>query len=693
MNDLPTPVLLALVITALPLLAFVIQVFFGRFLPRQGDFVPTLAMGAALFLAVVLLIDVIGAGTGMAAIEREWTWVRIGAGGADLELKFGVLVDNLTVIMLLVVTLVSFLVHLYSTGYMHGEARYNRFFAYLALFSFSMLGLCITNSLFFLFIFWELVGVNSYFLIGFYFEKDSAANASKKAFLTTRVGDLGFFVALMMILAVVGSFGFKEIFSSVQEGKWAPGLLVAAAILLFFGPVGKSAQFPLHVWLPDAMEGPTPVSALIHAATMVAAGVYLVARMFPFFAGPGYFEGDFWSSDALTVVAFTGAFTSLFAATIALAQNDIKKVLAYSTISQLGYMMLGIGVGSPEAGMFHLFTHAFFKACLFLGAGSVIHAVHSNEMTDMGGLRKKMPATFWTFLVSTAALAGVPFLSGFYSKEAILTQALAFGIHEGGFASYLPFALGILTAGLTPFYMFRVVFKTFFGEPKDHHRHEHAHESPWTMTVPLWILGGLALVSGGLMGVSDKWFTSRNSTEIVFDRYLGVERAAGEAATHFEHAHHAAHYPTMALSILMAAAGIFLSWLVFNGPLSKKDLVGSRGVLASYRNVLVNLYYVDVFYSKVIVGFVMALRLLLAFFDKWVIDGLVNLSGFLTKLVSAISGLVDYNGVDGAVRATGAGVLRAGKGLREIQTGRLHDYLFASVILIGVLFAGFAYFL
>lgn len=693
MSDLPTPILLALAITALPLAAFVIQIFFGRFLPRQGDFVPTLAMGAALVLALVLMKDVLFSATGMAHVEAEWTWIKVGVGGADLELKFGVLVDNLTVIMLFVVTLVSFLVHLYSTGYMHGEKRYNRFFAYLALFSFSMLGLCITNSLFFLFIFWELVGLNSYFLIGFYFEKDSAANACKKAFLTTRIGDLGFFIALMMILTVAGSFGFSEIFESVQQGKWAPGLLVAAAILLFFGPVGKSAQFPLHVWLPDAMEGPTPVSALIHAATMVAAGVYLVARMFPFFAGPGYFEGDFFHSEPLFVVAIVGAFTSIFAATIALAQTDIKKVLAYSTISQLGYMMLGIGVGSPEAGMFHLFTHAFFKACLFLGAGSVIHAVHSNEMKDMGGLRKKMPITFATFLISCAAIAGVPFLSGFYSKEAVLTQALAFGIDKGGFLNYLPFVLGILTAGLTPFYMFRVVFKTFCGEPKDHHKYDHAHESPMSMALPLMVLAGLAVISGGVMGWNAGWFEQRVATEVVFDRYLGIEKTLGSAAEHFEHAHHAAHWPTMGMSILMAAGGIFFSWLVFNGPLKDRDLVGQRGFLASYRRVLENLYYVDAFYNRFVIGSVMAFRLVLAFFDKWVVDGLVNLAAWITKVVAAIAGLVDYNGVDGAVRATGSGVLRAGQNLREMQTGRLHDYLFASVILIAVMFAGVALFL
>ncbi|MDF1667349.1 MAG: NADH-quinone oxidoreductase subunit L, partial [Planctomycetota bacterium] len=356
---------------------------------------------------------------------------------ARLDFAFNIFIDNLTAIMLVVVTTVSFLVHLYSTGYMvhhgHHAPRYHRFFAFLGLFSFSMLGLILTDSIFFLFVFWELVGLCSYFLIGFEFERQAACRASIKAFITTKVGDCGFFIALMIIGAVVGKFTFGEIFLSVQSGAWAPWLLTLTAILLFIGPVGKSAQFPLHVWLPDAMEGPTPVSALIHAATMVVAGVYLVARMFPFFAGMPFFEtGDVFGSTPLAVVAYVGGFTSLFAATIALVQDDIKKVLAYSTVSQLGYMILAMGVGSISAGTMHLWTHAFFKACLFLGAGSVIHAVATNDMKLMGGLRKKMPVTFYTFLISTMAIAGVPLLSGFFSKEAILTQALMFGDQRGG---------------------------------------------------------------------------------------------------------------------------------------------------------------------------------------------------------------------------------------------------------------------
>ncbi|MCA9321519.1 MAG: NADH-quinone oxidoreductase subunit L, partial [Planctomycetes bacterium] len=430
-----TPILLALLITALPLGAFVIQVFFGRFLPRQGDWLPTSAVATGLAMSVYLLItEVFGSTHGITdPYFWEMNWLTLGQ-TTPFVLNFEVMVDNLTIVMLNVVTLVSFLVHLFSTGYMHGEERYNRFFAYLALFTFSMLGLIITSNLLFLFIFWELVGLCSYLLIGFYFQKDSAAAACKKAFLTNRVGDTGFFVGIMMIFVVVGSFSFPDIYDSVRQGLWQPWLLAVAGVLMFTGAVSKSAQFPLHVWLPDAMEGPTPVSALIHAATMVAAGVYMICRMFPFLAGwdagageAAMLTGNYFESDALFVVAIVGGITAIFAATIAVAQFDIKKVLAYSTVSQLGYMVVGVGVGSMSAAMFHLMTHAMFKACLFLGSGSIIHAMHhEQDMRKMGGLRKKLPITYITFLVATLALCGVPFFSGMISKEAVLTQAYAY---------------------------------------------------------------------------------------------------------------------------------------------------------------------------------------------------------------------------------------------------------------------------
>ena len=359
---------------------------------------------------------------------------------------------------------------------MKGDAYYHRFFFWLSFFGVAMLILTLADNLMMLFIGWELVGLCSYKLIGFWSQDLANAEAAKKAFMTTRVGDVFMLIGLLIIYAKIGSFGFKEVFAGVQAGQLGGGLLTVAGIGLFMGAVGKSAQFPLQVWLPDAMAGPTPVSALIHAATMVAAGVYLAARMFPIF-----------TPDALQFIAWTGGITAVMAALVAFTQTDIKKVLAYSTISQLGYMMLGVGVGAPWAGMYHLTTHAFFKACLFLGSGSVIHAMHhAQDLKDMGGLRKKMPITFWTFIVATLALAGIPLMSGFYSKDAILFTALRNG-------QYLLFALGFFGAFLTAFYMTRMVWLCFFGEPRNKEKYDHAHESPLVMTVPLVILAFLSL--------------------------------------------------------------------------------------------------------------------------------------------------------------------------------------------------------
>ena len=405
-------------------------------------------------------------------------WITV---GDRALLNTGILIDNVTAVMLLVVTIVSTLVHLFSIGYMHGDPKYNRFFAYLSIFSFSMLGLVLAESFLFIYIFWELVGLSSYLLIGFWFEKKSASDAGKKAFIVNRVGDFGFLIGILIIYATCGVLGYDQVFLAIGEGKLSGTLLTLAGIGVFCGAIGKSAQFPLHVWLPDAMEGPTPVSALIHAATMVAAGVYLVGRVYPMF-----------TPDAFLFIACFGLITLFLTATIALAQNDIKKVLAYSTCSQLGYMIMGLGVGGYTAGLAHLTTHAAFKACLFLGSGSVIHAVHSQDIQEMGGLRKKMPITFVTFLIATLAIAGVPGFSGFYSKDMILGAALEFGMKSGNPLHMIFFIGALFTAGLTAFYMFRLVILTFFGAPKDHHKFDHAHESPPSMWVPLVVLAGLS---------------------------------------------------------------------------------------------------------------------------------------------------------------------------------------------------------
>ncbi|MBU1949425.1 MAG: NADH-quinone oxidoreductase subunit L, partial [Candidatus Eisenbacteria bacterium] len=331
---------------------------------------------------------------------HSWGWIHLN----DLQVAMGFLVDNLTIVMLMVVTVVSTLVHLYSIGYMHGDERYGRYFGYLGLFTFSMLGIVLCDNLIALYVFWELVGLSSYLLIGFWYEKDSASDAGKKAFLTTRIGDVFMFIGIMIIYSSLGTFNFHEIFNAVAHGAISGTRLTVAGMFLFGGAVGKSAQFPLHVWLPDAMEGPTPVSALIHAATMVAAGVYMVGRLFPML-----------TPDALLLVAYIGLVTAMLGATVAIVQTDIKKALAYSTISQLGYMIAALGVGGMVAGLFHLMTHAYFKSLLFLGSGSVIHALHTQEMPEMGGLRKKMPITFWTFLIATIAISGIPPFSGFFS--------------------------------------------------------------------------------------------------------------------------------------------------------------------------------------------------------------------------------------------------------------------------------------
>ena len=395
----------SLLILFLPLVAFIINIIFGKRLPRQGDWVSVGAILITLILSLSLLMNMLMNWDSDFSHEAVIPWIDLGA----FKITLGFWVDNITVVMLVVVSLISSMTHIFSLEYMKGDIRYNRYYAYLGLFTFSMNGIVLANNVMSLYIFWELVGVSSYLLIGHWFEKHSAADASKKAFLTNRVGDIGFFIGIMIMFTAIGSFNFQDLFKGVSEGLVTGSLLTFAGLGLFMGAVGKSSQFPLHIWLPDAMEGPTPVSALMHAATMVAAGVYLTVRLFPLF-----------SPEALTIIAYVGGFTALFAATIAITQNDIKKVLAYSTVSQLGYMILAVGVGNYVAAFFHLLTHAMFKACLFYGSGSVIHSMHHSlhelknhdtdpqDMRNMGGFKSKMPITHWTMLIATLAISGVP---------------------------------------------------------------------------------------------------------------------------------------------------------------------------------------------------------------------------------------------------------------------------------------------
>ena len=476
-----------LLIPFLPLAAFLINILFGRnFIKDKAHWVSTLAVGGSWVVAVMTLIDVLG---GKTLNVDLYTWIASGT----FKVSVGFLIDQLTAVMLIVVTTCSMLIHIYSIGYMHGDSGYYRFFAYLSLFTFSMLMLVMANNFMQLYFGWEGVGLCSYFLIGYYFNKKSASDAGKKAFIVNRFGDFGFGLGIILIFLTFGSVYYVPVFGqaasfatkSINFLGYDVHLMSLIALLLFCGAVGKSAQMPLHVWLPDAMEGPTPVSALIHAATMVTAGVFLVARCSPIFN---------LAPTVLVIVALTGAITSLFAATIGLVQNDIKRIIAYSTISQLGYMFLACGVGAYSAGVFHLYTHAFFKALLFLCAGSVMHAMAGElDLQKMGGLKKYMPVTYWTMLLASLSISGIPGFAGFFSKDEILWLAYSGPSPVGKFV----WAIGTLVAFLTAFYSFRLIFLTFHGKFRGTHEQEHhLHESPKSMTVPLMLLCVGAVASG-----------------------------------------------------------------------------------------------------------------------------------------------------------------------------------------------------
>jgi NADH-quinone oxidoreductase subunit L len=621
---------LALAVLLLPLAGFVILVFFGKRLPRGGDWLGTLFLFISLALSMVVLFNIL-------RTEEQATlsfrWVDFGNLPVigELHIDLGLTVDHLAAIMLVVVCIVSSLVHLFSIGYMHGDVRYSRYFSYLGLFTFSMLMIVLTNNFFTMYVGWELVGLSSYLLIGHWYEKKSASDAAKKAFIVNRIGDIGMFTGILILYRTFHTFGFTEIFAGIQSGHLpfgSEGWLTAAGILIFCGAIGKSAQFPLHVWLPDAMEGPTPVSALIHAATMVAAGVYLVARTFPMM-----------TSGALMVIAYIGAITAFISATIAIAQNDIKKVLAYSTISQLGYMVMGLGVGAYTAGFFHLATHAMFKAGLFLGSGSVIHAMHNalhhagdhhtdpQDIRNMGGLKRKMPVTFATFLAFTLAICGIPLTSGFLSKDEILAGTLAFGSLTG---HYLIPGVGFLVAGLTAFYMFRILILTFLGDHAESRRIESVHESPATMTIPLIIFAVLSFFmfySFNPFGASDGWFFR------AVERPQSVVPATMQAATieNFEEALHQSHIPAMALSLSVAAIGILLAFATYSWKKISADAWASR--LKGLHSFLLNKWYFDELYDALAVGGVLLATRVLRWFDETIIDGIVNGAASWTRSV------------------------------------------------------------
>ena len=623
-------------IPVLPLAGAAINGFLGKKSSRTAVSVVGLFFSGAAF-AWALTVALRFSSFALPYQEYVAHWIRSGAFSAD----FALYLDQLSLVMLLVVTGVGFLIHIYSVGYMWDDPSYYRFFAYLNLFMFFMLTLILANNYLLMFIGWEGVGLASYLLIGFWFTKDSAASAGKKAFIVNRIGDFGFLIGLFLMIQHFGSLNFTDVFSKVQPlptETAGAGLLTAIGILLMVGACGKSAQIPLYVWLPDAMEGPTPVSALIHAATMVTAGVYMVSRSQVIFER---------APIALTVVAIIGTLTALFAATIGITQTDIKKVLAYSTVSQLGYMFMACGVGAFSAGIFHLMTHAFFKGLLFLAAGSVIHAVGGEQdMRKMGGLRSYIPWTFLTMGIATLAISGIPPFAGFWSKDEILWKA--FSSEHGSWVYWL---IGVITAFMTSFYMFRLLFMTFFGDYRgahvdehghgshghahDAHGHGEPHESPMVMLVPLMILALLSIV-GGFVGIGDR-----------FDHFLApvfgqAAEGTGEAASH------ATELLLMAVSVTVAVLGFLLAYTLYvSKPYLPQKIADSLG---TFYNAVLNKYYVDELYAKV--------------FVKPLVDG----------STSILWQGVDRKIIDDTVNNAADGAQHVSDGVRHMQSGNLRSY-------------------
>lgn len=732
-----TPLLLSLAILAIPLVGFLIQMLVAPALKRYAlaespghgaidvtppgwvdaqqtkayrlTWISSALMGISLILAIVVAFQTSSSGV----LEQSATWFDFGDAstspiGHAYSVTLGVLNDRLAATMLIVVTLISFLVHLFSSEYMRAPGmhagRLNRYYAFLGLFTFSMLGIVLANNLLMIYIFWELVGVSSYLLIGFWHERDDPQKASRKAFIVNRVGDIGMFAGIMLLYGAYGTFELTPIFSEIAAGNLPYGSeawLTAAGLLLFCGAVGKSAQVPLNVWLPDAMEGPTPVSALIHAATMVAAGVYLTARIYPLLTGT-----------AMMTIAVVGAVTAFVAATIALVQWDIKKVLAFSTVSQLGYMILALGVGSWKAAVFHLVTHAAFKACLFLGAGSVIHAMHHamehagdhhtdpQDMRNMGGLRRSLPWTFRTTLIATLAISGVPLFSGFMSKDEILAGAWAFGNVTGSLVADAVAVIGFVVAGMTAFYMFRMVFLTFGGDPRRPDLARHVHENPAVMTAPLVLLALLSLwipFGANPVDPGHGWFMGSWLVEpatVVPAALAPVPPEEGkvfavllEEELHELHASGIPHVLGMPalLSLFVAGIGIFIAWRSYGRrrAASEQEWAELRGL----RRFLNRRWYQDELYERFFpVAFTMALSRASAWFDRNVVDGIVNAVGWFGEWWSRFSGAFDRIVVDGFVNGVAGGAQFFGLIFRSLQTGRIQVYLLYVIVGVAALF-------
>ena len=636
-----------------PAIGFLINGFFGRqYSKKVVGWVACSALGLSFLTSILIFFELIGRPSTERVFEKViFDWVVSGS----FQTVIGYQIDPLSILMALVVSGVSFFIHIYSVGYMHDDPGYPRYFTYLNLFVFMMLNLILANNFLLMFVGWEGVGLCSYLLIGFWFEKDSAANAGKKAFVVNRVGDFGFILGMFLLFTSLGKHGiwtldFTEVFANAN--KLDTATVTAITILFFIGACGKSAQIPLYVWLPDAMEGPTPVSSLIHAATMVTAGVYMIARCNVLYT---------MAPLSMAIVAIVGVATAIYTASIGFCQNDIKKVLAYSTISQLGYMFLGVGVGAFSAGIFHLMTHAFFKGLLFLGAGSVMHALSGElDMRKMGALRKKIPITFWTFFFATLAIAGIPGLSGFFSKDEILWQA--FSSSHGHFLLWL---VAAIAAGMTAFYMFRALFMTFFGESRvDEHVAHHIHESPKIMTVPLMVLAVLSIV-GGYIGVPHVLGGANHIHEFLAPvlgggaepakAHAGISILSQAWASGGEGGGHGATLELlmMVVSVVIALIGIGIAYLFYVKNPTLPKLLAERW--KGLYKLVFNKYYIDELYEVLFINSLKNLGMgLWKGFDDFVIDGTINGIAYLIGLLSGA--------------------------MRKMQTGLVQNYAFSMII-------------
>ena len=709
-----------------PVIAFVINAFLGRKLPRQGDWLATLSIFISFIFAARIFGDFLfGKFATDYFIHKTFTWFDLSYGANIWKVDMGIYIDNMASIMLLMVSGVAFLIHLFSLWYMDGDEKHGRFFTFLPLFTSAMLGMVLSDNLFSLFIFWEIMGFCSYSLIGIYVKKEKAGDASLKAFMTTRVGDVFLLLGIVAIWMAIGSVAYVDIYAAIAEGKFAGQSVVGislatfTALCIFLGAMGKSAQFPLHVWLPDAMMGPTPGSALIHAATMVTAGVWISLRMYPLMV----------AGDITWFIAVIGAITAFGAATIAMVQTDIKAVLAFSTLSQLGYMMIGVGVGSYNAAFMHVITHAVFKACLFLSAGSVIHTIHEQEMPKMGGLRKYLPYTHFAMMCCTLAIAGIPFFSGFVSKDRILGDALYYGFMAGQnpLLAIVPI-LGFAGAGLTAFYMFRMMFLTFYGENRmndhhhddhghghdDHHHHEIHHEHlDARQNVPLLILSIFTLgvwFSGSLtgqglvkvFGAKTEWFKILVEAPKI-EKFVNSPRQQfgsvdDKPAVDLPHAHyhhqsgyagpnpddhkiHTAHVIGAWLSIFIAFTGVFIAFLMY----IRKAIKPWASTFSGYTETLKNRYYFDNFYVDIIIkkGLLGLNRFLSWFdmgvYDRFAVDGWAWVNRQLFRASKWFDNvIVDAVGVDG----TGVAVNLFNLVLRIVQSGKIQFYFVVLVLVL-----------